>query len=135
MHYRTATPIRPAVYPLLLLFPKPRKRISFRFGLNRGDGFATSEQQVVGFAGFSKGLQGSKHRASGEIGFRPVLNNPTALLEEEINLLPSPLFWGHGWARTAGSVTEKSRHVAWSRKFGGRDRIGLFRSSVTELIL
>jgi hypothetical protein len=41
--------------------------------------------------------------SSGETGLRPILNNPAGLLKEEINLLPSPLFGGHGWPRPASS--------------------------------
>ena len=54
--------------------------------------FAASEQKAVGLAGFQQGSTDDGTRSSGEIGLGPVLNNPTALLEEEINLLASPFF-------------------------------------------
>jgi len=54
-----------------------------------------------------QGFADRDSRSSGEIGLGPILNNPAGLLEEEINLLPSPFFGSHGWARAAGSGTEK----------------------------
>jgi hypothetical protein len=64
-------------------------------------------------------------KTGGEIDLGSILNDPTGLLEEEINLLPSLFFGSHGWARTAGSVTEKSHCVGRSRSFGERERIGI----------
>jgi hypothetical protein len=40
-----------------------------------------------------------------------ILNDLAALLEEEIDLLASPLFWSHGWAVAAGSSIKKSRRI------------------------
>jgi hypothetical protein len=93
------------------------KSIPFRFGLNRGDRFPVREQQVVGLASFQKGFPNCDSGSSGEISLGSILNNPTALLEEEINLLPSPFFWGHIGGRSAGSGTEKSRRVDWNRRY------------------
>jgi hypothetical protein len=47
-----------------------------------------SEKQVIGLSGFLIGLRGWRHRSGGKAGFGPILNDPAALLEEEINLLP-----------------------------------------------
>jgi hypothetical protein len=54
-----------------------------------------------------------------------VLNNPAALLEKEVNLLPSPLFWGHGWARAAGLGTENARRILRNRSLEARNLIGI----------
>jgi hypothetical protein len=45
-----------------------------------------------GLARNQKAFTDGDTRSSGEIGLRPILNDPAALLEEVINLLPSPLF-------------------------------------------
>jgi hypothetical protein len=37
-------------------------------------------------------LRELKPRSSGEIGFKPVLNNPAGLVEERVNLPPRPMF-------------------------------------------
>lgn len=64
-------------------------------------------------------LRGWRTRFSGEIGLRPILNDPAALLKQEIDLLPSPFFWGHEGARPGPSVATELISVAGSRSFGG----------------
>jgi hypothetical protein len=56
-----------------------------RFGLNRGDRFAASEQEVIGFAALQQGCPNRDARSSGEIDQGPVLNKPSGLLEERLN--------------------------------------------------
>jgi hypothetical protein len=97
------------------------KPIPLRFGL------AASEKKVISLATFQQGFPNRNSRSSGEIGFGPVLSDLAALLEEKINLLPSPLFWGHGWAKTASSVTEKTPWTVGNRRFGGRNLIWIFK--------
>ena len=55
-----------------------------RFGLNRGDRFAASEQEVIGFAALQQGCPNRDARSSGEIDQGPVLL-PSVLLEERLN--------------------------------------------------
>jgi hypothetical protein len=100
------------------------KSIPLRFGLDGRDRFPASEQEVVGLARHQQGFADRDTRSSGEICLRSILNDPTRLLEEEINLLASPLFWGH-WAREAGSGTRKRLVSLRNRSFEGRNRIGI----------
>jgi hypothetical protein len=96
------------------------KFIPLRFGFDRSIVFPP---EAIGLAGFQQGFADRDTGSGGEVGLGPVLNNPAALLKKEINLLPRPLFWGHGWARAAASVQRKSLGLARNRKFGGRNRI------------
>jgi hypothetical protein len=75
-----------------------------RFGLNRGDRFPASEQEVVSLAAFKQGLADGVSRSSDEIDLGPILNDPAGLLKEEINLLPSPLFGSHDGASTTSGA-------------------------------
>ena len=88
----------------------------------------------MGFAAFQQSFSDRDSRSSAEIRLGPILNNPTGLLEEEINLLPSPLFWSHGWARPVGSVAEKSPCVVGNHTRGGRNRIG-YSTTIIEFVL
>jgi hypothetical protein len=85
--------------------------------------FAASEQKAVGLAGFQQGSTDDDTRSSGEIGLGPVLNNPTALLEEEINLLASPLFWGSWVGQEQRVQLQRDRLLSWGQDIGGNDRI------------
>ena len=84
----------------LLLFPRLQSVYPSGSASTVAIAFPPANKQVVGLPALLQGFPNRYSQSSGKIGFRPILNNPTALLQEKINLLPSPLFRGHNRERS-----------------------------------
>ena len=65
-------------------------------------------------------------RSSSKIGLGPILNNPAALLEEEINLLPEPFVRGAWVGQTGRSgYCEIACRILSNRSLEARNLIGI----------